>query len=80
MRDSENGIRREKTDYGFVLIVPEGNDKYFLEAYGMSGIGRYEMFFACACTTSDIPEMLAEATKDEMVPVYRQTVVALRKT
>jgi hypothetical protein len=68
---------RTNTDYGFVLVV-DTDSGFDVEAYGMTGIGRYELFYACVCDSTDNPEeFVAEAANHENVPLYRKTKAAL---
>ncbi len=77
MEEMRHGIRRIETSYGFVLLVPtpHGVD---VEAYGMSGIGRYELFYACVgVLEGDVQDHLRAAAEQDNVGVYNDTKAAL---
>lgn len=68
---------RTTTDYGFVLIISTGNG-FDVEAYGMTGMGRYELFYSCVCSSIDnAEEFVAEAAAHEDVPMYRKITHAI---
>lgn len=77
------------TDYGFVLVGnnppnsvhrhnPGAKDEVFIEAFGMAGQGRYELFFVAVGTIDEEAELLKEAAEQEDCYTYRHTKIALR--
>jgi hypothetical protein len=78
MVDYDRDVHHHVTDYGFILIYPDG----FLEMFGMSGIGRYELFSTCVCEPEDDFDAIIQETLDEHaddVRVFRKTKRLLDK-
>lgn len=72
-------IERATTDFGFVLIERE-KDSWNLEAFGQTGIGRFELFFSATYDYSDtLDDAMEELLGDEAIcfDVYRQTLQKL---
>ena len=77
-------VERRETDFGFVLLTPDSSktagDGYTFELFGMTGIGRFEMFSSCGCSAEDeFEDLLAESLEEheDDVFVYMKTKKAL---
>lgn len=70
-------VEYRETDFGFILLRPL-KDGYEIDAYGVAGVGLFELFYSVACSNEDnLEEFIAEINDHEEVPTYRMAKRAL---
>ena len=68
------------TDFGFILVHPEEDGDYYIECFGFTGMGRYDLFASCSCTADDDVDTMVDGIVEENesdVESYRYQVRAL---
>jgi len=74
----ESSCTRITTEYGFVLITEDIDGSWQLEAYGLAGLGRYELFFSCGYAAEDkVENGMADAEQHADADIYKKTSEAL---